>query len=154
MGAKDDDYFVRRYEAGKQEVFFAINSRDDSLWVDAFLRVIRERNLRPVFYVGAGRNIVPSAGSSNNFDDEIRGDFYPAKTKVMYFGDPKNGSDNEDHWVLSNLAHVGTQHALLVYVSKSYPVEVLRRYGFKGTAIVVADPAEFEKSLREILFES
>jgi hypothetical protein len=149
MGSKDDEYFVRRYEAGKKEVFFAINSREDSPWIEAFLRIVRERGLRPIFYSGVGRKVVPPTGQSNTLDDEIRDDFYPAKTKVLYFRDPKNGSDDEDHWVLSNLAHVGTEDALLVYVSKDYPVEVLRRYGFKGTPIVIADPAEFEKSLRE-----
>jgi hypothetical protein len=149
MGSKDDDYFVRRYEAGKKEVFFAISSREKSPWIEAFLRVVRERGLRPFFYSGVGRKIIPPAGLSNTLDHEIRDDFYPAKTKVLYFGDPKNGSDDEDHWVLSNLAHVSTEDALLIYVSKDYPVEVLRRYGFKGTTIVVADPAEFEKSLRE-----
>ena len=149
MGSKDDDYFVRRYEAGKKEVFFAINSRDDSPWIESFLRVVRERGLRPIFYSGAGRHIVPQAGQSDTVDNELSEDFYPAKTKVLYFGEPKKGSDEEDHWVLSNLAHVNTEDALLVYVSKDYPVEVLRRYGFKGTPIVIANPAEFEKSLRE-----
>lgn len=149
MGNKDDDKFVRRYEAGKKEVFFAINSRDDSPWIESFLRVVRERGLRPIHYSGAGRDIVPQAGQSNTLDDELRDDFYPAKTIVLYFGEPKKGSDDEDHWVLSNLAHVGSEHALLVYVSRDYPVGVLRRYGFKGTPIVVPNPAEFEKSLRE-----
>ena len=50
MGNKDDDKFVRRYEAGKKEVFFAINSRDNSPWIESFLRVVRERGLRPIHY--------------------------------------------------------------------------------------------------------
>jgi hypothetical protein len=149
MGSKDDDYFVRRYEAGKKEVFFAINSRDDNPWRESFLRVVRERGLRPIYYSGVGREVVPREGKSNTLDEEIRGDFYPAKTKVLYFGEPKNAADYEDHWALSNLADVSTEDTLLVYVSRDFPVEVLQRYGFKGTPIIVADPAEFEKSLRE-----
>jgi hypothetical protein len=149
MGSKSDEYFERRYEEGKKEVFFAINSRDDNPWIDSFIRVVRGRGLKPIWYSGAGRDVVPPAGMSDTLDTELREDFYPAKTIVLYFGEPKKGSDDEDHWVLSNLAHVGTGHTLLVYVSKDYPVEVLRRYGFKGVPIVVAGPAEFEKSLRE-----
>lgn len=144
MGSKDDDYFIRRHEAGKKEVFFAINSHDNNPWIESFVRVVRERGLRPIYYSGAGREIVRS-----NLDAELREDFFNAKTIVLYFGEPKDGSDGEDHWVLANLAHVGAGHSLLVYVSKDYPVEILKRYQFKGTPILVANPADFEKSLRE-----
>lgn len=149
MGSKDDDYFVRRYEAGKKEIFFAINSPEDSPWIQSFLRVAREQGLTPIYYSGAGRGIVPPPGQSDTLNDEMSDDFYPANTKVLFFGKPKKGSDNEDHWALSNLAHVSKEHTLLVYVLKDYPVEVLRQHGFKGEPIVVADPAEFENSLRE-----
>ncbi len=149
MGSKDDDYFVRRYEEGKKDVFFGINSRDDGPWIQSFLRVVRERGLRPIFYSGIGRDIVPQPGQSSNVNDELSDEFYPAKTKVLYFGEPEKGSDDEDYWALGSLAHVSVEHTLLVYVSKDYPVEILRRYGFKGTPIVVTNPAEFEKSLRE-----
>jgi len=54
MGSKDDEYFVRRYKAGKKEVFFAINSGDDSPWVESFLRVVRE--------LGLGRSITQVRG--------------------------------------------------------------------------------------------
>ena len=105
--------------------------------------------LRPIFYSGAGRGIIPPAGLSNTVDNELTEDFYPAKTKVLYLGEPKKGSDYEDYWALRSFAHVSREDTLLVYVSKDYPVEVLQRYGFKGGPIVVANPAEFEKSLRD-----
>ena len=145
MGSKDDDYFVQRYEAGKKEMFFAINSPSDTPWIESFLCVAREQGLRPIFYAGASRDI----RSAINVDDEIRDDFYPAKTKVLYFGEPKSGADYENHWVLNELAHISPEDRLLVYISRDYPVEVLRRHGYEGTPIVVANPAEFEKSLRE-----
>ena len=149
MGSKDDEYFVKRYEAGKKEVFFAINSRDDSPWTETFWRVVSELGLRPIFYSGAGRDLDPPAGQADTLNNEMVEDFYPAKTKVMYFGEPKNDSDYEDHWALTKFPHISAENTLLVYVSKDYPVEVLRRHGFKGAPIVVAGPAEFEKSLRE-----
>lgn len=151
MGSKDDNYFVQRSEAGKKEVFFAINSPDHWPWVESFACVVRERNLRPVCYSGARRKIIPPPGKSNTSDNELNDDFYPAKIKVLYFGEAKKGSDYEDHWVLSALAHIHAGDKLLVYVSKDYPVEVLKQYGFKGTPIVVSNHVEFKKSLHDLL---
>jgi hypothetical protein len=149
MGHLDDDYFVRRYKEGEKEVFFAINSDDDGPWTEAFWKVVQEQGLRPIFYGGAGRDIIPPAGRSNTLNDEMMSDFHPAKTKVAYFGDLNEESDHEDHWILNKLSRIPSGHILLVYVSKDYPVEVLRRHGFKANPIVVADPKEFAESLRK-----
>jgi len=149
MGSKDDEYFLKRYEEGKNDVFFGINSPTDAPWIESFVRVVRELGLRPVFYSGASRSVLPEAGNSNTMNDELCDDFYPAKTKVLYFGKPKDGTGYEDHWVLGNLKKVNSEHKLLVYVSPDYPVEVLRRYGFEGDPIAVTSPAQFEQSLRQ-----
>ncbi len=114
MGSKDDDYFVSRYEQGKREIIFVLNSPDDSAWIESFLRVAGEGDLTPVYYSGESRSLIPVAGQSNTLDNELRDDFYPARTKVLYFGEPKSGTDYEDHWALSNLAYVNTEDTVLV----------------------------------------
>lgn len=151
MGHIDDENFVRRYKEGEKEVFFAINSSDDGPWTTAFWEVVKEQGLRPIFYSGAGRSLIPPAGRSNTLNDEMMNDFHRANMKVAYFGNSQEGADHEDYWMLNKLAQIPSGHRLLVYVSKDHPLEVLRRHGFKGTPILVADSAEFATSLRKWL---
>lgn len=152
MGSRDDGRLQERHEAGKEEVFFVTNCVDDVPWIQGFLRAVQAvGSLRPIFYSQAGRWVLPGGGHTNTVDDQIRDDFFPAGTKVLYFGETRTNSDFEDHWVLPNFRAVLSQSNLLVYISKNYPPEILHRFGFGREPEVVSTVEEFEASLTEHL---
>ena len=129
-----------------------MNSPEYGNWVGGFTQVVKELGLVPIFYAGAGREIVPQTGKSHTLHNEIVDDFYFAKTTVLYFGPHNPGQDYEDHWVLSELqAFLARGREPIIYVSPSYPTEILREYGLSHAATIVADPAEFTSKLRKDL---
>jgi hypothetical protein len=151
MGSKDYEYFLARAKEGKRQVFFAQNSPESTGWSAEFWKIVKERGLVPIFYDGAGREIIPEPGMSDTLDNEINDDFFTAKTIVLYFGTPRTGRDYANHWVLPNLKHLSSDRHLIIYASNDYPIETLRQHGLQSPPTIISNIQEFSAAVRRDL---
>ena len=101
----------------------------------------------PVFHVGTGTLI-----RGSNVDSEVRADFYAARAVVLYFGSPRPGSADQDHWALPELKHaLASRVDCLIYVSEDYPRSVLIEHGYAGEPTVILAERDFGSVLKEHL---
>lgn len=138
------------YALNKNQVFFTHNAKESAGWDPTFVGVATAKNLRPVFWAGAGRSI-----HNSNQMQEITADCYNSSTIVIYVGSPRDNSDQEDLWVLrwlSDLIKIGRK--LVVYSSESYPTDILTRYGYTGPVRRINDEAGFRIALEGDLNET
>ena len=130
-------------------VFYADNSVGAYERCVIFSNTIISLGLVPFFYCGAGVDMRESTQAA-----EIERDFERAHAVVLYFGAPKPNSNNENHWALSALRHIGERGVdVLVYVSNPYPVAILRKCGYNGEPRIITDDAAFASLLRMDLRE-
>jgi hypothetical protein len=123
-------------------VFYADNSKDYLTRCDVFERTVQGRGLVPVFYGGVGKIVHKS-----NVDQRMRDDLYTARAIVLYFGSPKEGSNNDDHWALNEIGHATASGVpCLVYISKNFPREVLLEHGYDRVPEVLSTEADFGAS--------
>jgi hypothetical protein len=128
-------------------VFYADNSKDYLTRCDVFQRTVHGRGLVPVFYGGVGKIVRES-----NVDQRMRDDFYTAQAIVLYFGSPKEGSNDDDHWALHEIGHATASGAsCLVYISKDFPREILLEHSYDGMAEVLSTEADFGAALQRDL---
>jgi hypothetical protein len=130
-------------------VFFAENSSESGVvagnYGAAFHQIAAvELGLHATFYMGANL-----AARQSSLSKEIRDDFYGAKVAVLYFGEPKDDSSFQDQWALAEIPNT-KNHGIecLIYVSPTFPVDILRTAGYSGTLRVVHSKDEFCAALR------
>jgi len=125
-------------------VFFAENSEESGVlngkYGFEFYRIAgTELGLFAIYYQGAKLEIRESS-----LDREMRNDFYGSRALALYLGTPKPGSTHHDNWVLPELKHAIAQGMeCLIYVSPTFPRELLKQYGYENAPKIVHTKAEF-----------
>jgi hypothetical protein len=147
MGSRSDEFFLERYKQGEKEAVLVENSPGTREWGTMFAKITSEEGFVPYLYSGASRD-----KDSSNIGDELRDEFYPARTKILCFGPcPSFHStpDYENHWVLAEMRHVldRSQDNVLVYVTQDFPQAILMKYGFNSTPTIISDAHEFAATL-------